>query len=117
MKITIFTFFILASFVAKAESFHCASEDGKVTLIIKDLGPAKDGVIPTAVVLQGLGEKTQFEQCEQVFGKIQNTDVIGVTCDAGEESVPLSIGIFLPELDGFVENPDMKSADIQCQIK
>lgn len=117
MKITVLTLIVLTSFVARAESFHCESEDGRVTLIIKDQGLAKDGVIPTAVTIRGLGEKTRFEKCEQVLGKIQNTDIIGISCDTGGDSMPLSIGIFLPELDGFVETPEMSTADLQCQIE
>lgn len=109
------TLFFLIPIQSWGGSFQCWNEDHSVITEILETGPMTDGATPTSVKVKGLGEEIALDRCEQRLQSINEQKMIGIVCESGStEGRGLVGGIFLPELDGFIETSDHKNSDFQC---
>lgn len=100
---------------AMAKSFDCLSEDKKVNVLVRSAGTSVEGGIPTTIEIRGKGEPKSYSSCEQRYTQMHDQEMIGISCDLGEHQPSVGMGIFLPELDGFIETADQEVIDLQCR--
>jgi hypothetical protein len=101
---------------ASGKSYDCLSVDQKVSVQVRPKGTAIEGGIPSTVEVRNAGDAQIYGLCEQRYTQMHEQEIIGITCEPDKKQSTVSIGIFLPELDGFIELADQNVIDIQCKL-